>query len=121
MIAGAGEGVRFSTPEDFYPGAQIALVYYGEKFASGKTDAGRRFMKAYVRAVRDYNDSIVDGKFGESANAREIIAMLVKGLGMSEATIRGFSAPTGSPTMSSMDCRGIPKDSKIRPNTAMSK
>lgn len=87
-IAAANEGVRFSTSEDFYPGAQIALVYYGEKFASGKTDAGRRFMKAYIRATRDYNDAIVNGKFGDDSSAREIIAMLVKGLGMSEANIR---------------------------------
>ena len=87
-IANANEGVRFATSEDFFPGAQIALVYYGEKFASGKTDVGRRFMKAYIRATRDYNDAIVNGKFGDDANAREIIAMLVNGLGMSEANIR---------------------------------
>ena len=87
-IAKAGEGVRFSTSEDFFPGAQIALIYYGEKFASGKTDVGKRFMKAYVRAVRDYNDAIVDGKLGDSANAQEIVALLVKGLGMSAANIR---------------------------------
>lgn len=88
-IVNAGEGVRFSTTEDFFPGAQIALVYYGEKFASGKSAAATAFMKAYVRATRDYNDAIVDGRFGDDANAREIIGLLVKGLGMSEANIRG--------------------------------
>lgn len=88
-IASAGEGVRFATTEEFYPGAQIALVYYGEKFASGKSAAAGAFMKAYVRATRDYNDAIVDGKFGDDSNARDIVAMLVKSLGMSEANIRG--------------------------------
>lgn len=88
-IANAGEGVRFSTTEDFFPGAQIALVYYGEKFASGKSAAAGAFMKAYIRATRDYNDAIVNGKFGDDANARGIVAMLVKSLGMSEANIRG--------------------------------
>ena len=88
-IVTAGEGVRFSTTEDFFPGAQIALVYYGEKFASSKNGAAVAFMKAYIRATRDYNEAIVSGKFGDDANAREINALLVKALGMSEANIRG--------------------------------
>jgi NitT/TauT family transport system substrate-binding protein len=87
-IVKANEGVRFSTTEDFLPSAQIALVYYGEKFASGKTDIGKRFMKAYVRACRDYNDAVVNGKFGEDANAQEIVRIVSKGINMSEADVR---------------------------------
>jgi NitT/TauT family transport system substrate-binding protein len=87
-IVRAGEGVRFSTTEDFIPNAQIALLYYGEKFASGKTDIGKRFMKAYVRAARDYNDAIVDGKFGDDKNARDIVEIVSKGLNMKEADIK---------------------------------
>jgi NitT/TauT family transport system substrate-binding protein len=84
----AGEGVRFSTTEDFFPNAQIALLYFGEKFASGKSDIGKRFMRAYVRAARDYNDAIVEGRFSSDANAQRIVATLAAGLNMKEADVR---------------------------------
>lgn len=87
-IARAGEGVRFATTEEFFPNAQIALLYFGEKFASGKSDIGKRFMKAYVRAARDYNDAIVDGRFGTDANAQELVKILSTGLNMKEADVR---------------------------------
>jgi NitT/TauT family transport system substrate-binding protein len=87
-IVRANEGVRFSTTEDFIPNAQIALLYFGEKFASGKTDIGKRFMKAYIRAARDYNDAIVDGRFGTDQNAQEIVQIMSKGLNIKEADIR---------------------------------
>jgi NitT/TauT family transport system substrate-binding protein len=86
-IATAGDGVAFATTEDFFPNAQIALVYYGEKFASGKTDAGRRFMTAYVRAARDYNDAVVGGKLADNDKGRDILRILSKGLNMSEAAL----------------------------------
>ncbi len=87
-IVRANEGVRIATTEDFIPSAQIALLYFGEKFASGKTDIGARFMKAYIRAARDYNDAIVGGKFGADANAQAIVQIMAKGLNMKEADIR---------------------------------
>ncbi len=87
-IVRAGEGVRFSTTEDFFPNAQIALLYFGEKFASGKSDIGKRFMRAYVRAARDYNDAIVEGRFGSDANAQQIVKILAAGLNMKETDVR---------------------------------
>jgi NitT/TauT family transport system substrate-binding protein len=101
-IVRANEGVRFVTSEDVLPGAQIALVYYGEKFASGKADLGQRFMRAYVRAARDYNDAMLGGKLG-GPHAEMVIQSLSKGLGMKEADVReGFVQaidPDGRPNV----------------------
>ncbi len=87
-IANAGEGVRFATTEEFAPSTQIAMVYYGEKFASGRTDIGKRFMKAYVRATRDYNDAIENGKFSATPLGQEMVKILSAGLGMKEQDVR---------------------------------
>jgi NitT/TauT family transport system substrate-binding protein len=62
---------------DFYPDAQSAVVLYGQKFVSDRPEVGKRFMKAYVRAVRDYNDAIKDGHIA-GKGAEEIIAILTK-------------------------------------------
>jgi NitT/TauT family transport system substrate-binding protein len=62
---------------DFYPDAESAVVLYGQKFVAQRGDVGKRFMKAYVRAVRDYNDAIRDGHIA-GKGADEIIAILTK-------------------------------------------
>lgn len=82
-------GVVVATTEDFYPSAQIAMVYYGEKFVKDRADVARRFMVAYVKALRDFNDVIKDGKIGTGAKADEVAAILAKGLNSSVETIRG--------------------------------
>jgi len=53
-----GSGVRFASSEDVYPSDQISEVFYGEKFAKERKDVALRFMKAYIRALRAYNDAL---------------------------------------------------------------
>jgi NitT/TauT family transport system substrate-binding protein len=62
---------------DFYPDAESAVVLYGQQFVARRPDVGRRFMKAYVRAARDYNDAIRDGHIA-GKGAEEIIAILTR-------------------------------------------
>jgi NitT/TauT family transport system substrate-binding protein len=82
-------GVVVATTEDFYPSAQIAMVYFGEAFVKNRSETGRRFMVAYVKALRDFNDVIQDGKIGSGAKADEIAAIMAKGLGTTVENIRG--------------------------------
>ena len=41
-----------------YPGQQTAVVLYSEEFAQKRRAVAQKFMNAYIRAVRDYNDAI---------------------------------------------------------------
>jgi NitT/TauT family transport system substrate-binding protein len=88
LVLSQGTAVRFSSSEDFVPSDQIGMVFYAEKFARERRDIGLRFMKAYIRALRTYNDAIKDGRFSTGAKGNEIVAMLARNLKVSEAQIR---------------------------------
>ncbi len=57
-----GIGVRVLADDKVYPNHQVAVVLYSGQFAR-KSDAARRFMRAYLRGVRAYTDAIVDNRF----------------------------------------------------------
>ena len=108
-LADRGIGVRFASSEDFYPGLQIALVYYGEKFTSTKRDLANRFMVAYVKALRDYNDALSEGRFADTPKGREIVSILARNLNTPEADIKKafvyYANPDGRPNID-----GLKKD-----------
>lgn len=81
-------GAVVATTEDFYPSAQIAMVYYSEMFVKNRAEVARRFMVAYVKALRDFNDVIAEGKIGQGKQADEVADILAKGLGVSVENIR---------------------------------
>ena len=59
-----------------YPGHQISTVLYSSQFAARK-DIATRFMRAYLRGLRDYNDAVENARLvGEKGEA--IIAVLTE-------------------------------------------
>ncbi|HZS02521.1 MAG TPA: ABC transporter substrate-binding protein [Chloroflexota bacterium] len=75
QIDASGSGVIWQREDEFYPRHQVGLVYYSEPFVTEHSNVARRFMAAYLRAVRDYNDAFVKGDPGRRA---EIVDILVK-------------------------------------------
>ena len=70
-----GIAVRFAGDDEIYPNHQLAVVLYGGNFIKDNPDVAKRFMRAYLRGVRDYNDALKDGKLA-GPNATEVIAIL---------------------------------------------
>jgi NitT/TauT family transport system substrate-binding protein len=70
---GQGSAVRWKSADEVAPNVQIAAVYYGPKFMADQGEAAKRFMVAYVRAVRDYNEEMLNKK-----NPDAVIAVLTK-------------------------------------------
>ena len=62
---------------EVYPDHQISVLLYSGNFVKNKPEAARRFMKAFLRGVRDHEDSLVDGKFS-GAKGEAIIAILTE-------------------------------------------
>jgi NitT/TauT family transport system substrate-binding protein len=60
-----------------YPDQQTAVVFYAENFINNRRDVAQRFMRAYLRGVRAYNDALSDGRL-DGPNAGEVIAILTK-------------------------------------------
>ena len=72
-----GAAVRFMGDDIIYPNHQVAVILYSGMFLKKNPDAGKRFMRAYVRALRDYNDALKDGRLA-GPNAEEVIAILTE-------------------------------------------
>ena len=77
LIEAAGNAVRFAAVGQIFPNQQTAVVLYSGPFAKQRPDVARRFMKAYLLGVRDYNAALKDGKLtGPKGDA--VIDLLVK-------------------------------------------
>ncbi len=72
-----GAAVRIIGNDVTYPDQQTAVVFYSERFAKERHDIAERFMRAYVRGIRLYNDALKDGHLAGPA-ANEIIPILTK-------------------------------------------
>ena len=89
-----GVAVRFASDDGIYPNHQLAVVLYGGDFVKKQADAGRRFMRAYVRAAREYNDALKDGKLA-GANAAEVITILTENTAIKDAQVHRDSTAAG--------------------------
>jgi NitT/TauT family transport system substrate-binding protein len=88
-----GFAVLVKGDDEIIPNHQIAVLLYSESFAS-KPDAARRFMRAYVRAVRFYNGALRDGHMA-GPNADEVIAILAAATPIKDPAIYKAITPTG--------------------------
>jgi NitT/TauT family transport system substrate-binding protein len=66
-----GVAVKVLTDDKAYPNHQIAVIFFAGKFATEKPEAAKKFLKAFLRGVRDHNDGLgPDGRFaGEKGEA----------------------------------------------------
>lgn len=76
-VVKAGTGVLFARVGTFYPMQQGGVLIYGVNFLDHGRDAGEKFVEAYIRAVRFYNDAILNGTL-TGPTAPEVISILTK-------------------------------------------
>jgi len=74
-----GFHVRFGDTTDYAPNSQIALVLGSPQFMNEETDVSLRFMAAYLKGVRDYNDA-----FKKDIGKDEIIEIMMKHTAMKD-------------------------------------
>lgn len=56
-----GLAVRFHGVDEYYPNMQFSVILYAPHFVKDTPEAARRWMVAYLKGVRDYNDAFVKG------------------------------------------------------------
>src|SRR5262249_1026664 len=94
------EGAAVRASKDvIYPGQQTAVVLYSEDFLQKRRPVAQKFLHAYIRAVRDYNDALKDGRLA-GPNADEIITILTESTEIKDrnpyATMNAFAVdPNG--------------------------
>lgn len=77
-----GLHVRFGDTTDYAPEAQIAMVLGSPNFVNEEEEVSLRFMAAYLKGVRDYNDAFMKGK-----NKEEIIKIMTKHTALKDPAI----------------------------------
>ena len=88
----SGAAVRFSG--EVYPNHQLAVLLYGVDFVKKGRDLGNRFMRAYIRAARDYNRAMAGGKLA-GPNADEIVAILTESTIIKDPEVYRRITPNG--------------------------
>ena len=73
LVQQTGVGTRWLYDYEVNPDHQVAAVLYGPAFVREQPEAARRWMVAYLRGVRDFNDGFVRGN---SAAREESIQVL---------------------------------------------
>jgi NitT/TauT family transport system substrate-binding protein len=89
-----GDAVLVKSDDEVLPNHQIAVLLYSEQFALNRPDAARKFMRAYVRAIRFYNGALKDGRL-DGPNADEVIAILSEATRIKSREIYKSITPTG--------------------------
>ncbi len=104
----AGYGVRFMDTNEFYPHQQISVIFYSDKFAAQRKDVADKFMRAWLRGVRAYNDALAGGKIaGPGADA--VVQTMAKSFNMSPALVREMYSQAVDVT-GAVNAAGIQKD-----------
>lgn len=75
QIVENGDAAILVREDTLYPDHAIAVVLYSGLFIQDKPEAARRFMVAYLKAVREYNDAFVKK---DPARYREMVEILTK-------------------------------------------
>jgi NitT/TauT family transport system substrate-binding protein len=97
MVTEAGIGVFIESADKVYNDHQVAVVLYSPAMRREKVEQGRKFMVAYLKGVRDYNDAFVKK---QAAKRRFVIAALarhtpVKDLALYEKMVMPWLDPNG--------------------------
>ena len=89
-----GDAVLIKSDDEILPNHQIAVLLYSEEFAFKQSEAAKKFMRAYIRAVRFYNGALANGRL-DGPNADEVIAILSEATPIKSRDIYKAITPTG--------------------------
>jgi NitT/TauT family transport system substrate-binding protein len=92
LTANTGAATRVLNADSWYPDQQIAALFFGTSLLRTRRDAGEKFMRAYVRSVRYYNDALRDGKLAGPASS-DVIRILAQSSAIHDpAVLRAITA-----------------------------
>ena len=112
-----GTAVRWKGNVDIFGGnEQIAAIVYGEQFAK-QPDVAQRWMNAYIRGVRDYNDA-----FGpKKKNFDDVVKILVANTTVKDPAIYSSMVPAGLDPDGKLDLKSMQNDLNYYIETGQSK
>ena len=88
-----GVAIRFS-PESAYPSQQVAVLLYGGDFIKKRPEIAQKFMIAFLKGARVYNDALKGGHLAGPA-ASEVIDILIKNTNIKDKALWAAIVPSG--------------------------
>ena len=104
-----GVAVRVAGNDEIYPDQQTAVVLYSEMFMRQRPQLALKFMRAYIKAVREYNDALKDGRLA-GPNADEVISILTEYTFIKDANIHRRITPAAIDPDGRMSLAGLRND-----------
>jgi NitT/TauT family transport system substrate-binding protein len=104
-----GAAVRIVGNDVTYPDQQTAVVFYSERFIKNRHDVAERFMRAYIRGVRLYNDALKDGRLAGPA-ADKVIPILTKYTSTKDAAMFRRIIPSAVNPNGEVNIAGLRRD-----------
>jgi NitT/TauT family transport system substrate-binding protein len=87
--------VRITTDDIMEPNHEASVTIYGDTFIKKRPEVAQRFMRAYLRGQRFYNDALKDGHIA-GPNADEVIAILTEMTATKDPEVYRSIAPQGA-------------------------
>ena len=97
LVAREGVAVEFAPTEDVFPNYELSLLLFGDKFRNERADVAHRFMRGFLRAARDYNDAIENGRWRSDGRADEAIGIFARRTSTPVDLIRAITPPASDP------------------------
>jgi len=104
-----GLAVRIAGNDEIYPDQQTAVVIYSEVFTRKRPEVALKFMRAYIKAIREYNDALKDGRIA-GPNADEVISTLTEYTFIKDARLHREITPAAIDPDGRMNLRGLAND-----------
>jgi NitT/TauT family transport system substrate-binding protein len=100
-----GVAIRVAGNDVTYPDQQTAVTFFSDQFIH-RRELAQRFMRAYLRGARVYNDALKDGRLA-GPKANEVISILTKYTPIKDASmfrrmVPSWVNPNGEVNMASL-------------------
>ncbi len=87
------------------PNYPVQVLFYGDDFARGQPEAGKRFMVAYMKALRYIEDA-----FQKGTNHAEVVQLFVDNTSVKDASLYERMAPTYNETNGHVNVPALDQD-----------
>lgn len=91
--------------DKMYPNQQVAVLLYGPDFAAKRKDVAARFMVAYLKGVRDYNNA-----FRKNIDRAAIVSILTKNTTVKNADLYAKMTMPGLDPDGKVNAKGMDSD-----------
>lgn len=104
-----GSAVRVTSDDIMDPWHEASVTLYSGSFIKKRPDVAQRYMRAYLRGQRFYNDALKDGLIA-GPNADEVVAILTEMTEIKDPRIYRSIAPQGAQPDGKLNIPGLKKD-----------